>query len=308
VFDISKCKSLLSSLVKEGKIKDGDYLFEESYPLSRLTSFRTGGNAAVLFFESQRGVEVIFPAIARAKIPYFILGNGTNVIAKDEGFDGVILSFIHLKEITVSDHMITAQSGVVVTALASAAQKAGLSGLETLYGIPGSVGGAVFMNAGAYGGECKDALVSVTCVTKTGEVITRPKDELQMGYRTSIFEETGDAIVSATFSLEKKESDAIRESMEDYMSRRVAKQPLEYPSAGSTFKRCEGRFTAQMIDEAGLKGCRIGGAMVSPKHAGFIINYDKAKSRDIFALIDHVKKVILEKEGVSIECEVRVIE
>ena len=308
MFDVFKFKFLLSSLVKDGRIGESDFIFEESYPLSKLTSFRTGGNAAVLFFESSAAVEVIFPAISAAKFPYFILGNGTNVIAKDEGFDGVILSFIHLKEITVSENKITAQSGALVTALASTAQKAGLSGMETLYGIPGSVGGAVFMNAGAYGGECKDTLVSVTYVTTRGEVVTKPKEELQMAYRSSIFEETGDAIVSATFSLQKKDPAAIRQSMEDYMSRRVAKQPLEYPSAGSTFKRCEGRFTAQMIDEAGLKGCRIGGAMVSEKHAGFIINYDKAKSADIFALIDHVKNVILEKEGVSIQCEVRVIE
>ncbi len=308
MFDVSKLKALLSSLVEDGRIEKSDFIFEESYPLSKLTSFRTGGSAAVLFFESQAAVEVIFPAVAAAKFPYFILGNGTNVIAKDEGFDGVILSFIHLKGITVSENIITAQSGALVTALASAAQKAGLSGMETLYGIPGSVGGAVFMNAGAYGGECKDTLVSVTFVTPEGNVVTKPKEELHMGYRTSIFEETGDAIVSATFSLQKKDPAAIRESMEDYMSRRVAKQPLEFPSAGSTFKRCEGRFTAQMIDEAGLKGCRIGGAMVSPKHAGFIINYDKARSEDIFSLIEHVKKVILEKEGVSIRCEVRVIE
>ncbi len=308
MFNVSGFKLLLSSLVKDDRVDESDFVFEESYPLSKLTSFRTGGNAAVLFFESQKAVKVIFPAIVAAKIPYFLLGNGTNVIAKDEGFDGVILSFIHLKKITVTENMITAESGALVTTLASVAQKAGLSGMETLYGIPGSVGGAVFMNAGAYGGECKDTLVSVTYVTPDGKVLTRPTEELEMGYRTSVFENTGDAIISATFCLGKKDPAAIRESMDDYMSRRVAKQPLEYPSAGSTFKRCEGRFTAQMIDEAGLKGYRIGGAMVSEKHAGFIINFEKAKSADIFSLIDHVKRVIFEKEGISIECEVRVIE
>lgn len=308
MFDFSKCSLLLSDLVKTGRISESDYTLEEAYPLSKLTSFRTGGCAATLFFENIDAVPVIFPALVAEKIPYFILGNGTNVIARDEGFDGLILSLIRLKHIDVCENEITAESGALITAVASAAQKAGLSGLEPLYGIPGSVGGAVFMNAGAYGGECKDRLRSVTFVTPEGKVVTKPVEALGMGYRTSIFETNGAAILRATFSLERKDPAVIRESMDDYMARRVSKQPLEYPSAGSTFKRCEGRFTAQMIDEAGLKGYRIGGAMVSEKHAGFIINYDKATSADIFALIDHVKKVIAEKEGVSIRCEVRVIE
>lgn len=308
MFDYKTCSSLIFSLVEEGSLSESDFTLEESYPLSKLTSFRTGGNAATLFFESVASVSVIVPALVRAKIPYFVLGNGTNVIARDEGYDGLILSTIRLKKILVEDQTITAECGALITAVASAAQRAGLSGMETLYGIPGSVGGAVFMNAGAYGGECRDTLVSVTFVTPEGLVLTKPAEELEMGYRTSIFEKNGGIVLTASFSLNKKDPALIREEMDDYMSRRVSKQPLEYPSAGSTFKRCEGRFTAQMIDEAGLKGCRIGGAMVSEKHAGFLINYDGATSRDIFDLIDHVKKVILEKEGVAIECEVRTVQ
>ena len=308
MFDSSCIARLLSSLIESGAVTADEFSYEESYPLSKLTSFRTGGGAPTLFFQSENAVRVIFSRLVEEKIPYFLLGNGTNVIAKDEGFDGVVLSFIRLKEITVDGNRIKAQSGALISTVAKTAQKASLSGMETLYGIPGSVGGAVFMNAGAYGGECKDTLVSATFVTPKGEVVTLPKEELQMGYRTSIFEENGCAIVSAVFELTKDNSAAIKERMDDYMSRRTSKQPLEYPSAGSTFKRCEGRFTAQMIDEAGLKGCRIGGAMVSEKHAGFIINYENATSTDIFRLIDHVKQVIKEKEGVSISCEVRVIE
>jgi UDP-N-acetylmuramate dehydrogenase len=180
--------------------------------------------------------------------------------------------------------------------------------MEPFFGIPGTVGGAVFMNAGAYGGECKDVLSSVRFLTPQGEIKSLPVSQLSMGYRTSVFEHNGCIILSAVFSLQKGESGAIRAAMDDFMARRTAKQPLEYPSAGSTFKRCEGRFTAQMIDRAGLKGKRVGGAMVSEKHAGFIINYDNATSADIFELIALVKQEIFKKEGLSIQCEVRVIE
>lgn len=164
------------------------------------------------------------------------------------------------------------------------------------------------MNAGAYGGECADVLSSVTYLTEEGKVEDLPLEKLEMGYRTSIFQKNGGIILSATFDLIAGDPKEIRSKMDDFMERRREKQPLNFPSAGSTFKRCEGHFTAQMIDEAGLKGKRVGGAMVSEKHAGFVINYDNAKSSDIFALIDLVKKTIFEKNGLCIQCEVRVIE
>jgi UDP-N-acetylmuramate dehydrogenase len=253
-------------------------------------------------------VEALFPLLNQENIPYFLLGSGSNVIAKDEGYHGLILSFERLKKAEVKGNVICAQSGMSVTALANLAKKHSLMGMEFFYGIPGSVGGAVFMNAGAYGGECKNILKSVTFITREGQVMTLPTEQLQMGYRTSLFETNGAAILSAEFSLEKGDPLTIGKTMDELMEKRRTKQPLEYPSAGSTFKRCEGRFTAQMIDEAGLKGARVGGAMVSEKHAGFIINYDNATSADIFELIALVKQEIFKKEGLSIQCEVRVIE
>jgi len=183
-----------------------------------------------------------------------------------------------------------------------------LTGMEALYGIPGTVGGAVFMNAGAYGTECRDVLAFVNCITSSGEFKTYSVDELALGYRTSRFEESDDLILSATFRLKKGKAEEIRAAMDDFMARRVEKQPLEYPSAGSTFKRYEGRFTAQLIDENGLKGYRHGGAMVSEKHAGFVINYDHATSSDIFAVIEKVQETIFESEGIRIQREVRIIE
>ncbi len=302
-----KVTSLLCELEEKGAFSKEDYELCQEYSLSRLTSFCTGGKALVLFPEKIEVIAGLFPLLVSEKIPYYILGNGSNVIAPDEGYHGLILSTLRLKSVTVSGNEIEALCGASLTSVASLAQKNGLSGMECLYGIPGTVGGAVFMNAGAYGGECKDVLSSVTFLTKKGEMKTLPVAELAMSYRKSRFEESGDLILSARFSLEKGEKEEIRGKMDDFMQRRISKQPLDFPSAGSTFKRCEGRFTAQMIDEAGLKGARVGGAMVSEKHAGFVINFDHATSADILNLIDHVKKVIYEKEGLHIQCEVRMI-
>lgn len=293
---------------QEGTLSAEDYRLEEALPLSRLTTFKTGGDALVFFPQTERAAVLAVTFFRENQIPFFILGNGSNVIAKDEGYEGVILSFSQMKEIRVSGNCITAQAGASITGLAALAQKHSLAGMEFFYGIPGSVGGAVFMNAGAYGGECKDILKEVTFLSADGEVCTRSVESLEMGYRTSAFEHNGAVILSASFELVSGNGEEIRAAMEDLMARRVQKQPLEYPSAGSTFKRCEGRFTAQMIDEAGLKGYRIGGAQVSEKHAGFVINAGGATSRDLLSLIAHIQKVILEKEGIAIQREVRIIE
>ncbi len=300
--------AILSELEAAGKICADEYELCQSYSLSRLTSFKTGGNATVLFPKTVSAAAAIYPILKKKNIPIFVLGNGSNVIAKDEGYPGLILSLIGLKKSEVNGNCITAESGVLLTTVASLAQKNALTGMEALYGIPGTVGGAVFMNAGAYGTECRDVITSVTCVTASGEVCTYPVEELALSYRTSRFEENDDLILSATFGLQEGDAAAIRASMDDYMSRRVEKQPLEYPSAGSTFKRYEGRFTAQLIDESGLKGYRHGGAMVSEKHAGFVINYDHATSEDIFAVIKKVQETIYEREGIHIQREVRIIE
>ncbi len=299
---------ILEDFEKEGKIKSEEYELCEKYSLSRLTSFKTGGDATVLFPKTVSAAALIYPILKKNKIPTFILGNGSNVIAKDEGYQGLILSLTGLKKTVVEGERITAESGALLTSVATLAQKNALTGMEALYGIPGTVGGAVFMNAGAYGSECRDVIVSATCVTAAGEVKTYPVEELSLGYRTSRFEESDDLILSATFALKSGDGVAIRAAMDDFMSRRVEKQPLEYPSAGSTFKRYEGRFTAQLIDESGLKGYRSGGAMVSEKHAGFVINYDHATSADIFAVIQKVQDTIFEREGIHIQREVRIIE
>lgn len=299
---------ILTDLENKGDIRPEEYELCRDYSLSRLTSFKTGGNATVLFPKTISAAALIYPILKKENIPTFVLGNGSNVIAKDEGYHGLILSLIHLKKTQVNGTEITAESGALLTTVASLAQKNALAGMEALYGIPGTVGGAVFMNAGAYGTECRDVIVSATCVTASGQVKTYQADELALGYRTSRFEETDDLILSATFALTEGDGTAIRAAMDDYMARRVEKQPLEYPSAGSTFKRYEGRFTAQLIDESGLKGYRHGGAMVSEKHAGFVINYDHATSDDIFAVIQKVQETIYEREGIHIQREVRIIE
>lgn len=299
---------ILANLEKDGKLRPEEYELCEAYSLSRLTSFKTGGNATVLFPKTVSAAASIYPVLKQNHIPTFILGNGSNVIAKDEGYSGLILALIGLKKTEVEGERITAECGALLTTVATLAQRNALTGMEALYGIPGTVGGAVFMNAGAYGSECRDVIVSATCVTAKGEMKTYPVEELSLGYRTSRFENSDDLILTATFSLKSGDGASIRAAMDDYMSRRLDKQPLEYPSAGSTFKRYEGRFTAQLIDEAGLKGYRSGGAMVSEKHAGFVINYDRATSADIFAVIRKVQDTIYEREGIRIQREVRIIE
>lgn len=298
---------LLKELCQAGMLCEESYRLEQSQ-LSKLTSFHTGGSCLALYPFTEESLVRLFLSLKDSRIPMYVLGNGTNVIGRDEGFDGVVLVLTELKATCVEGERIVAQCGASVTAMANLAEKNALSGMEFLYGIPGSVGGAVFMNAGAYGGECKDILESVTCLTADGTRMTLPAEALNLSYRSSAFQQNGALILSATFRLRRGDRAEIRSLMEDLMHRRIEKQPLDYPSAGSTFKRCEGRFTAKMIEDAGLKGYRIGGAMVSEKHAGFVINYDSASSKDIFDLIEHIKEQILQKEGVCISCEVRVVE
>lgn len=305
---LHQIEQILKGLEEEKKIQKEDFELVTNFPLSRLTTFRTGGPATVLFPRKREIVTALIPILEQKTIPYFVLGNGSNVIAKDSGYEGLILCLSQMKDVCVKGCEVTASAGASITSLASIAQKNNLTGMEFFYGIPGSVGGAVFMNAGAYGGECKDILKEVTFVTKTGQVKTETVTALEMGYRTSIFEKNGAVILSATFALQSGDALSIRQKMEELMAKRIEKQPLEYPSAGSTFKRLQDRFTAQMIDEAGLKGFSVGGAKISEKHAGFVINFDNATSDDIFNLIHHVQDVILEKEGRAIQCEVRPIE
>ncbi len=301
---LSALLAVKERLVRDGSLSKGDLSVSEA-ALSGMTGFKTGGRAAVAQPMTERGLIALMGALRREKLPFFILGNGTNVLAMDEGYDGVVVCVTRLKRMQVVGEKLYAACGAGLTAASSYAEKNELTGLEFAYGIPGTVGGAVFMNAGAYDGECKNVVTSVRALTPDGEVTVLSGDGLGFGYRESAFQNNGCVILSAEFSLTKGERSVIRAKMDDFLGRRKEKQPLEYPSCGSTFKRYPGYFTAKLIDEAGLKGARVGGAMVSEKHAGFLINYDGATSRDILDLIDVVKSAIREKNGIDISCEIR---
>lgn len=278
-------------------------------PLSNHTSFKVGGRCDMLIYpNSLESLAKLHAKCKEVSLNSIILGNGTNVLFSDRGFRGVV--FILSNEIggvTVEGDTIIAQAGASLKKLCITALDNGLTGLEFAYGIPGTVGGAVYMNAGAYGGEVKDVIVTVTAADASGNVITFTRDELDMGYRKSIFTDSDYVILSATFKLNDGDRTEIKDKMDDLMSRRKDKQPLEYPSAGSTFKRPEGTYAGLVIEQSGLKGYTVGGAQVSEKHANFVINKGGATATDIINLIDDVKKIVKEKTGYDLECEVKLI-
>lgn len=278
-------------------------------PLSNHTSFKVGGRCDMLIYpNSLESLAKLHTKCKEVSLNSIILGNGTNVLFTDRGFRGVV--FVLSNEIggvTVEGDTIVAQAGASLKKLCITALDNGLTGLEFAYGIPGTVGGAVYMNAGAYGGEVKDVIVSVTAADASGNVITFTRDELDMGYRKSIFTDSDYVILSATFKLNDGDRTEIKDKMDDLMSRRKDKQPLEYPSAGSTFKRPEGTYAGLVIEQSGLKGYTVGGAQVSEKHANFVINKGGATATDIINLIDDVKKIVKEKTGYDLECEVKLI-
>ena len=286
----------------------GSEIFENE-PLSRHTTVKTGGNADVFIRAASSEVAAkLLIECRKIGLYAMMLGNGSNVLFSDEGFHGaVITTSSDASDIEVSDDVITAPAGAQLSAVCRSALDAGLTGLEFAYGIPGTVGGAVYMNAGAYGGEIKNVVMSVTAVNASGETVVFTPDELALGYRTSRFEHSDEIIVSAAFKLEKGDKDAIKAQMDELMSRRKSRQPLEYPSFGSAFKRPEGTFAGLVIEESGLKGAKVGGAQISPKHANFIVNLGDATSKDIIDLITATQKTVLEKTGYSLEPEVRLI-
>ena len=287
----------------------GQYEIREDVPLKTLTSFRVGGPAKSVIAPFCCEAFVFAVNLARSsKLKYYLLGNGTNVLASDDGYDGIIFLTTSMKRTAFDGTTVTSECGASLTALSAAAGNGGLTGLEFAYGIPGTVGGGVFMNAGAYGGELKDVVTSVTALFPDGRVRTLGADECDFGYRHSAFSENGAVVLSCTIELKVGNKDEIHSLMENLLGRRKSKQPLEYPSAGSTFKRYPGRYTGQMIEQHGLKGFSVGGAQVSDKHAGFVINTGNATSQDIHALIDHIKAVIRQKEGIEIEPEVRFLD
>ncbi len=281
----------------------------ENLLLSSCTSFRTGGAAAAgAYPETTNELGELLSLCEREGVPFYILGNGTNVLAPDEGFDGVVVLTAGMRDIDVNEEtgIATAGAGALLSTLALECAKKSLTGLEFARGIPGSVGGAVVMNAGAYGGEIKDCLLSAGVMDeKSREISDMTNEQLELGYRHSVIPKRGLVVLGATFKLEKGDKTAIYAAMDDYAARRKEKQPLEYPSAGSTFKRPEGYFAGKLIEDAGLKGFSIGGAQVSEKHAGFVINKGGATSGDIKELIKEVQRRVFENSGVRLETEVR---
>ncbi len=279
-------------------------------PLSEYTTFRIGGKcSAVIEINSTQSLSKLIKYCNVNKIRYLVVGKGSNMLCDDKGFDGVVLHFgSDFSEISINENgEIEVQSGCSLMKLCRFALDNSLAGLEFAYGIPGTVGGAIFMNAGAYGGEIKNVLVSAECADPCGDIHTLSVSELDLSYRHSIFHENSCVITKGVFRLEKGEKKDIKAKMDDLMSRRKEKQPLEYPNAGSTFKRPVGQFAGKLIQDCGLKGYSVGGAMVSEKHGGFVINYDNATGEDVRNLIKHVQDTVLEKTGYFLECEVKII-
>lgn len=275
--------------------------------MSRHTTFHIGGPADYFLIpESYEQIRDILKFCRERELPYFILGNGSNLLVSDEGYRGVIIQlFRNMGEITVEGTKIRAQAGALLSGIAAAAKNAALTGFEFAGGIPGTLGGAVVMNAGAYGGEMKDVLECVTVLTGDGEILTIPAGELAMGYRTSIVKTAGYLVLEAVISLEEGDAEAIKERMKELTQMRTSKQPLEYPSAGSTFKRPEGYFAGKLIMDSGLRGYRVGGAQVSEKHCGFVINTGDATAKDVRQLMADVRNIVHEKFGVTLEPEVK---
>ncbi len=278
-------------------------------PLAKHTSFRIGGPAKRMAFPQSTEALIILDGILReAGVRTVLLGNGTNVLFPDDGLDAVVIATGEMKEIRKEGtNGLSADAGVSLARLATFAWQGGLTGLEFAHGIPGSLGGGVVMNAGAYDGSLSDVLTGVTALFPDG-VRTLAAEELQLSYRHSIFTEQPEAIVlRASLRLKSGDGDAIRCKMDELMARRRASQPLEYPSAGSTFKRPAGYYAGRLIEDAGLKGVSVGGAMVSPKHAGFVINTGGAACSDVLALIETIQKRVYDVSGVKLEPEVKVI-
>lgn len=273
-------------------------------PLAKYSSFRTGGKAAnIIFPESTEE----FVTALRENPGAAVLGNLSNTLVLDGGIDGTVIITTKLNSVSVNGNTVTAAAGASLTSVAVAARDASLAGCEFLYGIPGTVGGGVFMNAGAYGGEIADIIENAVVFTPDGKVTTLSKGDLDLGYRTSKLQSTRYILLSAAFSLQSGNREVISSAMDDLMNRRMTTQPLDKPSCGSTFKRPAGNFAGKLISDCGLKGMSVGGAQVSEKHAGFIVNSGGATSRDILDLVQLVKKTVFEKTGVLLEEEIRII-
>ena len=285
-----------------------EYIIEDEM-MNKHTTFNVGGPADL--YVIPRSEEELVYAIEVCKsqnVPYYVIGNGSNLLVTDKGFRGVIIEvYRQMSDITVEGNCITAYAGALLSKIANTALEHGLTGLEFAHGIPGTLGGAVTMNAGAYDGEMKQVLESATVIDDKGQVRTLSVEELELEYRKSIISRLGYTVIKATMCLEGSDKEAISAKMKDLMQRRRDKQPLEYPSAGSTFKRPVGHFAGKLIMDAGLRGYQLGGAQVSEKHCGFVINKDHATCQDILDLIHYIQEEVKSKFDVQIEPEVKMI-
>lgn len=290
------------------KIVSEDQILKDE-PMDKHTTFRAGGKADYLVMPSnEEQVRDLVLLLKKENVPYYVMGNGSNLLVRDQGFKGVIIQIARkMNQIRVEGETIYAQAGALLSKIAAQALGEGLTGFEFASGIPGTLGGAVMMNAGAYGGEMKQVIVNACVLTSAGEIAVIPADLMELGYRTSVFAKNQDIILSAQLKLEYGNEAVIREYMDELKKQRVSKQPLEYPSAGSTFKRPEGYFAGKLIQDAGLRGFQVGGAQVSEKHCGFVINKDHATATDILSLMEQVSDKVETKFGVRLEPEVKII-
>ena len=275
------------------------------------TSFKIGGPADLfIYINNENSLKIIIKELNATGIPFFILGNGSNLLVSDEGYRGVVLSLTKSeKKLVLKDNeTIICSAGIPLAKACVFAMKNSLSGLEFAWGIPGSCGGALFMNAGAYGNDISNIIMRSKYIDKNGEEKILSRDEMKLSYRKSFYSEFNDnCIISLEFKLKPFYSDKIKKQMYENIYKRKTKQPLDYPNAGSIFKRPEGYFAGALIEKSGLKGHSIGGAMVSPKHAGFIINAGDASATDVKKLINYIKKTVFENFGVELECEIKTL-
>ena len=292
----------LKSIVKEGSVKKDE-------PMSAHTTFRVGGPADYFIVPANEDeLSRVIAYLNKAEREYMIIGNGSNLLVGDRGYRGsVILLYDNYNRVTIDGERITAEAGALLSNIARMALDNSLTGFEFAAGIPGTAGGAILMNAGAYGGEMADIVESAEVIASDGDKVRFCNEELKFGYRKSILQVRPVAVSSVTYKLSRGDKETIKKKMEELAELRKSKQPLEYPSAGSTFKRPEGYFAGKLIMDAGLRGYRVGGAKVSEKHCGFVINYNKATAADIMDVINDVTERVKDHFSVALEPEVRIV-
>ncbi|WP_315271560.1 UDP-N-acetylmuramate dehydrogenase [uncultured Abiotrophia sp.] len=297
-------------MVDLAKLQDilGALTIKANEPLSNYTYTKTGGPADLLVFpRSVEQVQRVLAAVKQENLPLTVLGNASNLIVKDGGIRGLVMILTDMQELVLEGNQLKAASGAALIEASRLAAAAGLTGLEFACGIPGSIGGAIYMNAGAYGGEVKDVISQVEVVTRDGQLKTYAGADCDFSYRHSRFQEGDEVILGVTFDLAPGDQSAIDSKVAELTHLRQSKQPLEYPSCGSVFKRPEGYFAGKLIQDAGLQGYQVGGAQVSTKHAGFIVNVDHATATDYLEVIEHIRLVVWARTGVFMEPEVRII-